>query len=282
MKNIELRFIFQKEAKGLLDGFSNLLGIRTSFLAPDGRELFVGRRQEFCAFCKLIRYKLELEEQCLDCDKQNWKAAERTAKPVIYKCHAGMMDGCVPVTVQGQTIGYIMMGQFRTGDACSRSVRDKWKKRFGDEALNTAFLASPHYPPVKVKDILAQFTALTEFIVRQHLIRVGGHDPIQPLLTYIEEHPSELLSVDEAARLLHRSVSSAAHLFKKVVGKSLIQYQIDFKLTLADQMFAKRTDSTISEVAAALGFNDPYYFSRLYKKHRGYPPSRAMDYGVPQ
>ncbi len=280
MKNIEIRFIFQKEATSLLDSFSRLLDIRTSFLAPDGRELFVGRRQEFCTFCKLIRSKLDLEEQCLACDRKNWKAAERTGKPVIYKCHGGMMDGCVPVTVHGQTLGYIMMGQFRTSDVCVRSARAKWKKLFGDDALNTAFLSAPLFPPAKVKDILAMFTALTEFIVRQHLIGLEGFNPIQPLLTYMEQHPSELLSVGDAARLLHRSASSVAHLFKKVAGKSLLQHQIALKLDLADKLFAKRAGTTVSAVAADLGFSDPYYFSRLYKKHRGHPPSRAMKSSV--
>ena len=273
MKHPEINFVFQKEACALLDSFTNLLGIRICFLTLEGHEILVGKRKDFCSFCSLIRHRMDLESRCLDCDRKNWKIADRTGKPLIYKCYAGMMDGCMPVSVEGRVVGYMMMGQFRTGDKCAPGVNRQWKKDFGGDGLQEAFLEAPYFPQSKVKDILAMLTSLTEFIITRHLISIHGPTPLQPLLTYLAEHPDLMLSVDDAARLLRRSPSSLAHLFKAVAGKSFLQYQIDAKLDLADQAFAKQPNITVSEVAGTLGFKDPYYFSRLYKKHRGHPPS---------
>jgi len=37
-----------------------------------------------------------------------------------------------------------------------------------------------------------------------------------------------------------------------------------------------RRGVTVREIAFELGFKDPYYFSRLYRKHRGHPPSQTI------
>jgi AraC-like DNA-binding protein len=44
------------------------------------------------------------------------------------------------------------------------------------------------------------------------------------------------------------------------------------KLDMADELFQARPEITVREAAYATGFEDPYYFSRLYAKHRGHPP----------
>jgi len=39
-------------------------------------------------------------------------------------------------------------------------------------------------------------------------------------------------------------------------------------------MLLKSKNHNVSEVANMIGFNDPYYFSRCFKKQFGYPPSK--------
>jgi AraC-like DNA-binding protein len=187
-----------------------------------------------------------------------------------------MIDGCTAVRADDRIIGYMMIGQFRTEPECPPALRKRWKKQFKNDDLQDAYLKTPRYSQREIKDIIGLFSVLVNFIVSQRLIVVRGLDPIQPLLTYMAEHPRETLTTSEAARLLHRSVSSLSHIFKQTIGTSFLQYQIEAKLDLADEMFRTRKDITVREVAFEMGFKDPYYFSRLYKKHRGRPPSEAL------
>ena len=60
------------------------------------------------------------------------------------------------------------------------------------------------------------------------------------------------------------------------VGKSFLQYQIEARLDLADELLRTREDTTVRKVAFELGYTDPYYFSRMYKKHRGHPFSTML------
>ncbi len=276
MSTHEMRFIFQGDIRQALDHFSRLLGVRLCFLAPDGRELQVGENKPHAKFCRLVRGRLGLTDKCMACDRRGWQRAATSQESVSYRCHAGMVDGCMAVRSGQRIIGYMMIGQFRTGRAPSAAIRRLWDERYGTDELTAAFDEAPRYSRQQVRDIMGIFSVLVNFVISQRMIAVGGVDPVQPLLTYMAEHPTQTLTTTEAARLLHRSVSSFSHVFKQTMGKSFLQYQIEAKLDLADELFRQRKDVTIREIAFELGFQDPYYFSRLYRKHRGFPPSEAM------
>lgn len=275
----ELGFIFQGDIRSVLDHFSRLMAVHFSFLAPDGRELQVGEGKPHCEFCQLVRNELDEAEKCHKCDANGWELAAKSGQAVWYRCHAGMIDGCMAVRTGDRIIGYMMIGQFRNDKQCNPELRVRMKKKYGNDKLQASYLETPYYSEEQIADIMGVFSVLVNFIVSQRLIAVRGPDPIQPLLAYMSEHPQQTLSTAEAARLLNRSTSSLSHIFKQTINKSFLQYQIDVKLDQADNLFKTRNDITVREVAYELGFKDPYYFSRLYKKHRGYPPSELLKSG---
>lgn len=276
MSTHELRFLFQGDIRKVLDHFSRLLRVRFCFLSLDGQELQVGEGKSHCRFCRMVRFKLGLLDKCLANDRDGWQKAAQSGEAVWSPCFAGMTDGCMTVKSGDRVIGYMMIGQFRTRANCTPGLRARWRKKFGNDELQQCFEQTPCYTKAQVQDIMGVFAVLVKFIVSQRLIAVRGLDSLQPLLSYMSEHPKEALTTSDAARLLHRSPSSLSHLFKEAMGRSFLQYQIESKLDLADEIFRTREGVTVREVAFELGFSDPYYFSRLYRKHRGFPPSRVL------
>jgi AraC-like DNA-binding protein len=75
---------------------------------------------------------------------------------------------------------------------------------------------------------------------------------------------------------LSRSVglgySRFRQMFKKYTGVSPYQYFLDLKITRAKELLQTRQHS-VKEIAHMLSFDDPYYFSHLFKKKTGHPPS---------
>ncbi len=64
-------------------------------------------------------------------------------------------------------------------------------------------------------------------------------------------------------------------LFKKETGQTPIEYLINRRIDYAKQLLDSRYMSTmrVKEIAAMTGFDDPYYFSRLFKKITGKSPT---------
>ncbi|MDO1446517.1 AraC family transcriptional regulator [Rhodocytophaga aerolata] len=60
--------------------------------------------------------------------------------------------------------------------------------------------------------------------------------------------------------------------FKEITGTSLNQYHLSIKLRKAEQLIYE-TDSTLSEIAYACGFESVHYFSRMYKSKMHTTPS---------
>ncbi|WP_413377575.1 AraC family transcriptional regulator [Alkalihalobacillus sp. 1P02AB] len=91
------------------------------------------------------------------------------------------------------------------------------------------------------------------------------------MLRYIEEHATLGLKVDDVAEHTGLSVSRAVHLFKQTIGKTMIEYAQDIRLSAAiDQM--KYTTMTLENIAEKCGFSSYAYFHRVFKKKYGMAP----------
>lgn len=84
-------------------------------------------------------------------------------------------------------------------------------------------------------------------------------------------HMQETINFQELAESLHLSYSRFAHLFTKTVGISPQQYLLKLRLDRARGLL-RDSSMSISEVAESIGFNDPFYFSRMFSKRFGISP----------
>jgi len=274
-----IQFVFRGEVQSIFDHFTALFGIRIAFFSPGGRELRVGLGSPVCRYCRLLREELGLLDVCRKLDRRRRAEAAARGETVAYRCHGGMTEAVVPVLATGETIGFVMIGQFRTSDRPPAAMLRRWRRRRRDRQLSDAFLEAAYHPPERARRILALLGLLVRFIASERMISVSNRSPLEPLLSYIAEHPDEHLSLADAAGMTYSSESTLAHAFRREVGVSFKHYQIERRLELADEYLRVSPTLTIREVAARLGYADPLYFSRLYRRHRGYPPSARRRRG---
>ncbi|SFE43076.1 AraC-type DNA-binding protein [Chitinophaga sp. CF118] len=81
------------------------------------------------------------------------------------------------------------------------------------------------------------------------------------------------LTVEEMAAKHHLSASYFSTLFRKATGMPPIDYFIHLKIQKACQLLYK-DNIKVKEVAEAVGYDDPYYFSRLFKKYMNVSPEQ--------
>lgn len=279
-----IEYIFKGEIQNLFDSFSNLLGIRISFSSferselTDFTEYHIGHNRPKCRYCGVVQKKLGLLPKCIESDKVHIKEARETGRLIAYKCHAGMTEAIMPISNSEKVIGFVMIGEIRHAPSLPEHVKEQCSNKKVLEELEKTYTQTKYYSDKEINAIMNIFSSMIKYIIQARLITTKTQDSIAPLLNYMEENPQIDLSLTEAAELLCCSVSSLTQLFKKSTGQTFKQYQIELKLNKADELFENHPQLTVSEVAKKLGFNDPLYFSRTYRKHRGFPPSQRKTY----
>lgn len=89
---------------------------------------------------------------------------------------------------------------------------------------------------------------------------------------YFQEHYNEELSIEEYALSRNMSVSWFLRNFKQTYMKSPMQYILNIRMNNAVSLL-ESTDYNVTEIAAIVGYDNPLYFSRIFKKQRGLSPS---------
>ncbi len=107
-------------------------------------------------------------------------------------------------------------------------------------------------------------------------------DLISNTILFMRSKLAEKLTLEDLALMNKLSASHFSLLFKKGTGMSPLDYFIHLKLQQACLLLLT-TEIKVKQIAADLGYDDPYYFSRLFKKYmkisplqyRFSPPSKS-------
>jgi AraC-like DNA-binding protein len=94
----------------------------------------------------------------------------------------------------------------------------------------------------------------------------------------LEEHVLDSVDINELSRRLGTTYSVLRKTFKEYTGLSPYQFYLHLKVNLAKRLLQEGRLS-VKEVAYELGFDNPYYFSRLFKSKTGLPPSEWYNGG---
>ena len=93
-----------------------------------------------------------------------------------------------------------------------------------------------------------------------------------PAISYIGQNLHRRIRLDELSKVVPLQPAYLCHLFSRTMGQSPIDF-INRKRIERAQFLLRREDMALKQVAAEVGFNDVYYFSRTFKKIAGISPS---------
>ena len=130
--------------------------------------------------------------------------------------------------------------------------------------------------PLVMKEIIFRLLMSGQGARLSHLMASSGDTRrISRAIGHLREHSDETLKIEEVARRFGMSVSGFHHHFKSVTAMSPLQFQKQIRLQEARRLMLGE-DLDAASAGFRVGYEDPSYFSRDYKKLFGAPPQRDI------
>ena len=105
-------------------------------------------------------------------------------------------------------------------------------------------------------------------------------EQIERAAAYFNENYNTKISIDDYAESLHISTNWFIHNFKQYAGMSPAQYILSLRMVNA-QSLLERTTYNIKEISEIVGYENPLYFSRVFKKEIGKSPAQYRKVMTP-
>ncbi|NJY61784.1 AraC family transcriptional regulator [Salinimicrobium sp. CDJ15-81-2] len=99
------------------------------------------------------------------------------------------------------------------------------------------------------------------------------HNRMAYIVKYMKEHLGENITVTQLANIACMSTSNFYRIFKNTYGVSPVDFLNGQRITFAKTLI-RNTEMSFTEIAFQAGFNNPSYFSRLFKRLEKITPNK--------
>ena len=171
-------------------------------------------------------------------------------------------------------------------DPRTQQMRNRWV--FLEVIMNHSYSLDDlyHFPTLVPEEMKAEMNRLFDqlfaaddicdemsiyFQIIKHLLHFAVpkdtiiNKPLLDVLDHIRQHYAEPLTVARLAAAAFLSESYLYELFRRNLGTSPIAYLNHYRLSVASELL-KQTDEPVAKIAEMTGFQDPAYFTRLFRR----------------
>lgn len=107
--------------------------------------------------------------------------------------------------------------------------------------------------------------------LEEQQVEITVPDPIYQAIRYIDDYYMEPITLEHLAEQLQFSPRKLLRKFKLVCDTTPIDYLISVRIQQARKLL-EQTGLPVKSISQSVGYEDYYYFSRLFKKHTGFSP----------
>jgi len=222
---------------------------------------------EYCTFVNLT------ETGRFFCEKSNrilMKKCRESKQIERHICAWGLCDIAIPLLHREEIIGYLLIGQIRTSDTLPENAhlsnRDPLK-------IEEYYYKIPLFDERMIESVISIGSIMTKYIIFENIIKAFPRKNTDIIADYIEDHLSEPLHVKTISQNTHISVSGIYKSMKNTYGKTLGEYILHLRMSRAEALL-KEENLSMEKVAEMVGYSDPAYFSRCFKKTHGISPMK--------
>ena len=93
---------------------------------------------------------------------------------------------------------------------------------------------------------------------------------------YIRKHYQENLSLNALAEQFFLHPNYLSRLFKEKTGKNFVEYLTEVRMEKVMELL-DGTEDKIADICAMAGYDNPRYFSKVFKQYTGMTPSEYRE-----
>ena len=151
---------------------------------------------------------------------------------------------------------------------------EMYRQALHSEKTASEFLANHSYRSIQTFKTELDNTLIDNQISKmKNQQMLASNSMLQPAFDYIYTHKSENVKLTDMAALCHVSPSYFSRIFTKETGENFSVFIPHLKIEWAKQIL-ETTDLSISEISNELGFSEPSYFIKSFKKFEQLTPAR--------
>lgn len=218
-------------------------------------------------FCDAVKLRTGGLRRCLRCKALATEKARRTGRAFGGYCINGVYEYCLPVLRGGSPMAVVFVGNLATDpdricrktglspddplfETLERDLTPADCPRIG--AIVASFLETLPEPAARPPEALSAAVAA--------------------LKEYADAYYGQDLSLTALARLYHYNEKYLGRLFRQQMGLSFHAYLNARRLRQAAALL-ESTNRTVTDIAAAAGFNTVTYFNRQFRSYYGISPT---------
>lgn len=221
--------------------------------------------------------------------------AAREREPYVFLCHKRLVDVAIPLFANDVYIGTVMLGQIILKD---ENETTKIANRCFSNHLSEYDIFEIENMPVMTLSQIIIVSKIVFFFLNEGIetamsqiynpnIKTYYNTPsthkknyqahknlavLQPALSFIKNNFEREITLDQVAELCDVTPSYFSKLFKKAIGANLVTYLNKLRIEKSKVLLLSTTEK-IEDIAKQVGFVDPSYFIKVFKKYEKKTPS---------
>ncbi|MBQ4254470.1 MAG: PocR ligand-binding domain-containing protein [Bacilli bacterium] len=259
----------------LLKDFYLISGIKLAVFDTDFKPV-VEYPEKAAPFCQTIRNSQAGLDACHKCDKEACIRSKEIGEPHLYTCHAGLKEAIVPIIVSNVVVGHMILAQMIPEDDNSFSfdypIKEAKKYGVSEKRSKEALLKMKPVSNAKILAAMNIMDAVASFVYIKNIASWKNEDIASVIDKYIKGNLDKKISSEDICLQFSISRSYLYKISIDAFGTGIKERILSLKIEKAKELLKQGEAS--NTVAKSLGFDDPSYFTKVFKRETGLSPGQ--------